>query len=63
MSITFDFKKIAFYVPRIIFGSQFLLELTSISFTENALIGPDGFDGSEPDFARPLKIKPLGPKT
>ena len=34
MSFTFDLKKnLALYVPRLIFGSPFLSEVTTISFT------------------------------
>ena len=58
MSFPFDLKKkLGLYVPRLIFGSPFLSEVTSISFTgECSYRRKWHFAGSEPDFARPVKI-------
>ena len=43
-------------MPRLIFGSLFLSEVTSISFTGKSSYRTKlHFAGSEPDFARPVK--------
>ena len=48
-------------MPWLLFGSLFLSEVTSIFFTEEFSYRTKHFAGLEPDFARPVKIKPWGP--